>query len=170
MSPPAKRSPIGLFLALPGLERRLLFEAWWRLLSAALRLRLAPRRTLAQALLPGAAPAVGAAVGEAIPASAGDAALAVARAAGHHLWPMTCLPRSLALQRMLARRGIAASLAIGVRREGGDAGMIAAHAWVEVGGQAVGEPEAVEERFRPLLPPLAGASSARGEERRETDR
>ena len=62
---------------------------------------------------------------------------------------MTCLPRALALQRMLARRGIVAALRIGVRKE---AATLAAHAWVEVDGRAVGEPEAIEESFRALLP------------------
>jgi hypothetical protein len=41
---------------------------------------------------------------------------------------------------------------IGVRKEPGGPGAIAAHAWVEVEGAALGEPEAIEERFRPLLP------------------
>ncbi len=141
------------YLALPGDERRLLVEAWWRLLAAGVRLRLAPRRTLAAALA-GVAPQVtggGAAAGIAAPV-----ALAVARAAAHHLAPMTCLPRAFALRKMLAQRGIPSALRIGVRKE---AATIAAHAWVEVDGRALGEPEAIEERFRALLPiaPAAGA-------------
>ncbi len=60
----------------------------------------------------------------------------------------TCLPRSLVLQRFLVHRGLPAVLRIGVRREGGQ---IAGHAWVEVAGQAVGEPEDVQARFVPLL-------------------
>lgn len=60
----------------------------------------------------------------------------------------TCLPRSLVLQRFLVQRGLPAVLRIGVRREGGE---IAGHAWVEVAGQPVGEPEDVEARFVPLL-------------------
>ncbi len=81
-------------------------------------------------------------------------ALAVARAAAHHLRPMTCLPRALALQRMLAQRGIPSVLRIGVRKE---AATFTAHAWVEVEGRALGEPEAIEERFRALLPLGGGA-------------
>ena len=68
---------------------------------------------------------------------------------------MTCLPRALALQRMLAQRGIPvrapdrSAQGPGAFARSGD---LAAHAWVEVEGRAVGEPEAIEERFRPLLP------------------
>ncbi len=70
---------------------------------------------------------------------------------------MTCLPRSLALQRMLARRGIASELRIGVRKESNGAGGIAAHAWVEVDGVPLGEPQAIEERFQKLLRPRPGS-------------
>ena len=151
VSSPAK-SQLRRFLELPSQDQRLLFEAWWRLLAAALRLRLAPRRTVARAVLEtttreerydrggrgGTVPAV---------------ARAVARGAAHHVRPMTCLPRALALQRMLAHRGISSVLRIGVRKEGAvgkEAATLAAHAWIEVDGRAVGEPEAIEERFRPL--------------------
>ena len=41
-----------------------------------------------------------------------------------------CLPRALAAQAMLRRRGIASRLCLGVTREGGP---LAAHAWVEIG-------------------------------------
>ncbi len=145
-SPP--RSLLRRFLELSSFDQRLLFEAWWRLLAAALRLRLAPRRTVARAVLATTAPdGPGERYdkGGTVPA----VALAVARAAAHHLQPMTCLPRALALQRMLARRGVDSVLRIGVRKE---AETIAAHAWVEVDGRAVGEPEAIEARFRALLP------------------
>jgi hypothetical protein len=52
-----------------------------------------------------------------------------------------CLVRSLATLAMLRREGLAADLRLGVRRsrEG-----IEAHAWVEVEGDALGEPEPLE--------------------------
>ena len=161
-------------LALPAGERWLLIEAWWTLIGAAARLRSAPRRTVARALAENCESA-GTSQGSAPPRaeSAGTlqaVARAVARAAAHHLWPMTCLPRSIALQAMLARRDIPSSLRIGVRRDGSASGSIAAHAWVEVEGRAVGEPEAIEERFRPLLPPLTEPSSVRCEEHDDTRR
>jgi hypothetical protein len=144
VNPRAESSRLRRFFGLSPRERWLFFEAWWRLLAAALRLRLAPRRTVAQALLASSESVRPTADGGTI----SSAARAVARAAAHHLTPMTCLPRSLALQRMLARRGIAARVAIGVRKQGGS---VAAHAWVEVGGEAVGEPEAIAERFLPFV-------------------
>ena len=45
-----------------------------------------------------------------------------------------CLPRALAAQAMLRRRGIASRLCLGVARE---AGGIGAHAWVEVGDNKI---------------------------------
>lgn len=66
------------------------------------------------------------------------------RARRNHLYPMTCLRRSLALQKMLAQRGIAAELKIGVQKE---LGVLSAHAWVEVQGTPIGEPERVMDQY-----------------------
>ncbi len=71
----------------------------------------------------------------------------VGRAARNHLYPMSCLRRSLVLQHLLRRREIAAALRIGVRREDG---MLQAHAWVEVGGVPIDEPEGIAAAFPPL--------------------
>ena len=49
-----------------------------------------------------------------------------------------CLMRSLVLTRLLARRGIATSLVVAVRVEGG----FGAHAWVELDGRPLLEPAA----------------------------
>lgn len=146
----ATKSRVRRFLELRRREQVLVAEAWGRLLVAALRLRLAPQRTLALALREvGGRSAAG--DGE---RSAPDLARAVVRAAAHHLLPMTCLPRALALRQMLRARGIASALRIGVRKENAT---LSAHAWVEVSGRALGEPEAIEERFRALLPLAGGA-------------
>ncbi len=53
-------------------------------------------------------------------------------AAGSYVRSVGCLPRSIALRAMLRRRGYAAQVRFGVRREGTSA--LDAHAWVEVGG------------------------------------
>jgi hypothetical protein len=45
-----------------------------------------------------------------------------------------CLPRALAAQAMLRRRGIASRLCLGVAREGTG---LAAHAWIELGNDVV---------------------------------
>jgi len=73
---------------------------------------------------------------------------AVERARAYHLYPMTCLRRSLTLQKLLAGQGVAAALKIGVSKR---AGFLQSHAWIEVEGQVIGEPEVVEERYRVLL-------------------
>lgn len=67
----------------------------------------------------------------------------------HPLSP-TCLPRALALRRLLAGRGLAAELRIGVRR---DADGLAAHAWLEHDGRVIGEPAEVPAAFARLLAP-----------------
>jgi len=63
----------------------------------------------------------------------------VLAAARHSFFAATCLERSLALWWLLARRGVASQLRIGVRKTGEK---FEAHAWVEHGGAAIGEPEA----------------------------
>lgn len=62
-------------------------------------------------------------------------------------FPMTCLPRALALRRLLAWRGISSRLQIGVAGKG--SGM-QAHAWVLVAGVPVGEAEDVAGKFQVL--------------------
>jgi hypothetical protein len=44
-----------------------------------------------------------------------------------------CLPRALAAQAMLRRRGITSRLCLGVAKEGG--GALAAHAWIELANE-----------------------------------
>lgn len=56
----------------------------------------------------------------------------------------TCLEESLTLWSLLARRGIASELRVGVRKSGEK---IEAHAWVECEGGALNEPEDVHENF-----------------------
>jgi hypothetical protein len=69
------------------------------------------------------------------PGTAEHVAVAVALAARLAFRPHTCLPRSLVLARLLARRGLPAKLRLGVRRQEPFLG----HAWVEIEGRAVGE-------------------------------
>jgi len=55
-------------------------------------------------------------------------------AARHHLYPMTCLRRSLTLQWLLSRAGLYTTLQFGVRRENGN---LQAHAWLDYQGQVI---------------------------------
>lgn len=130
----------------PG-EWWLLVQAWMSLLAADIALRVLPLGRVQRLLALGvgrAAPPVSAAT----PAVIASTQQNVARAARHHLYPMRCLRRSLALQGMLRRRGIETVLQIGVRKQGEG---IVAHAWLEYDGQALGEPETLTADFLPLV-------------------
>lgn len=58
----------------------------------------------------------------------------------------TCLPRAITIERMLAARGVASDVVIGVDKADG----FRAHAWVEVDGYAVGADEAGSAAWMPL--------------------
>jgi hypothetical protein len=58
-----------------------------------------------------------------------------------------CMHRSLALQRILARRGIAAKLCIGIGRK---PNLFPGHAWLEVDGVVVNDDAEVVSRYVPL--------------------
>lgn len=75
-------------------------------------------------------------------------ALAVNRAATFGLFRPKCLVRSRALRRMLDDAGIAgAEVRVGVLLHGG---RFLAHAWVEYGGQVVGDDPAAVARYVPM--------------------
>ena len=78
---------------------------------------------------------------------AATASRMVAAAARHSPFPSTCLERSLALWWLLARRGVAAQLRIGVRKTGEK---FEAHAWVEYDGVAVGESDGTHQHYAPF--------------------
>lgn len=111
--------------SLSGEERLVLIEAWWELaradfLVSALRYQwwraeLEP--------VPGAGP----------PPHLERIAFLVAAAAAHHVRPMNCIRRAIALRRMLGRRGVGVKLRFGVRRS---ADSIDGHVWVEAGGRS----------------------------------
>ncbi|MFO7260512.1 MAG: lasso peptide biosynthesis B2 protein [bacterium] len=64
-------------------------------------------------------------------------AWAVTRAARYGVFRPQCLVRSMAIQRMLRRRGITASrINVGVRRRNGE---FEAHAWIELDGVVIGD-------------------------------
>jgi hypothetical protein len=128
-------------------DRWLLLQAWVLLLAVDLGLRTLPFPWIGAWAARGSGKRAGRSAGE-------DTAL-VQRlrrltdlAARHHLYPMRCLRRSLALQWMLNRRGVPAVLRLGVQREAGE---LKAHAWLEHDGLPLGEPQDVETRFVPLL-------------------
>lgn len=77
-------------------------------------------------------------------------------AARHGLWRGSCLDRSLLLAWLLARRGIAFELQIGVMRE---VEVFKAHAWVECGASVLGNRDDVAEVYLPLVSKRSAAGS-----------
>ncbi len=131
-----------LTLSLP--DWAVFLQAWTMLLIVDLGLRLLPFPRVQKLAAFGR---------RANDAKAADAALELRRldalvdiTARNHLYAMTCLRQALTLQWLLARRGIAADLRIGVRREGR---ALEAHAWVECAGQV--EARGVQDYFTPLV-------------------
>jgi len=59
-----------------------------------------------------------------------------------------CMHRSLALQRMLARRGTAAQLRIGI---GAKPNLFPGHAWLECGGAVINDDPELVSRYAPLV-------------------
>lgn len=76
--------------------------------------------------------------------------------AGRHTpCPVTCLTRSLLLDGMLHRRGVASQLRIGVRLS---QGVFDAHAWVEVAGVPVNDRPDVIGQFAPFRGAISESS------------
>lgn len=119
-----------------------LLQAQWALIAAQAAVRSRPVGALAKP-----AAETGPADATRLP-EARRLALAVVRAARFGVFRPQCLVRSLALSRMLERRGIeGAMVRVGVRRSGGE---FLAHAWVELGGQTLGDADEHVGTFVPL--------------------
>lgn len=65
-------------------------------------------------------------------------------AARCHFWQATCLPRAIVLADMLVKKDINAAVILGVNKNGS---ALASHAWVEVNGVMVCEPESITGEF-----------------------
>jgi len=117
---------------------RLSFEAFATLVWARLALRFAPRRVLRAAVVERGE------TRDPNPRLIEIFARVAARAPFHH----TCIHRSLALQRILARRGVHARLCIGV---GEKPRVLPGHAWLEVRGQIINDQPDMVRRYRPLV-------------------
>jgi hypothetical protein len=109
-------------------ERRLLLRAWWHLLLVDVALRIVPVTWLLSrtAVVPRRSPS--------LPPERVGWLLSVARR--HSPVRATCLTEALVLARMLRAEGVEATVTIGVACL---RGRLRAHAWVEQGGQIVGE-------------------------------
>jgi len=128
-------------------ERRWLVEAWLLLLGFRVALRTRPFTSVEKAAR---VPLAKNGATEQDPQEPSARLIwCVDAAANNHLVPMRCLERSLTGQRMLRKRGIDAELKIGVQKQGPE---LEAHAWLELDGRPLNEPEAIGKRYLPLLP------------------
>lgn len=121
-------------------EWRLLVEAWQALARARLALRRSPLPDVLHGL---PRPASGVA-----PLDSAPLVRAVQRAAHLFPLPMLCLPQSLALAGMLARRGQPCAVVLGARPQ---EGALDAHAWVEVDNIPINSPLDSAERHPVFL-------------------
>ena len=132
------------FFALPAHERRLAVEACLCLLAVRLVLGILPFRVALRLLraAPAEAP-VEFTGGRIDPAASREIARAIARAARHAPFRALCLQQAFAALLMLRRRGLSASVHLGLAREAGS-GALAAHAWCRCGALPVTGVEAAD--------------------------
>lgn len=93
-----------------------------------------------------------AAGGDAAPANQAGAErvrLALQRAAARLPFETTCLMQALAGAAMLRRRGVAATVQLGVARDGTQAGRLVAHAWLRAGDVVLTGADGAD-RFTPV--------------------
>jgi hypothetical protein len=139
------------FWRLSGFERGVVLEGAAALVATWLGLRLAGFRRW-QAAVAWFAPPLAASVTE---QNSAHSARVIARmeqsAANHLFFRANCLEQSLALCWLLHRRGIAAELRIGARK---DAGRFEAHAWVESSGVVLNDTSAGHLHFVPFDGPV----------------
>lgn len=148
------RSKLDRFLALNKEEKRLFLRAWLLLLGVDLGLRWIPFKQLRALLRLEADQVRKAEEGPSLDRSLSEERARAWRtwqvmdkAARNHLYEMTCLRRSLVLQRLLIDQGLKAELKIGVRKDDGN---LLAHAWVELDGAAVGDQAGIEQSYAQL--------------------
>jgi hypothetical protein len=127
------KAALARFLALPGCEQGRIIEAALSLLAVRLALRLLPF-PLALRLL-GIVPG-DTSDGRVDAAEASEVGRAIARAARHVPFRAVCLQQAFAALLMLRRRGLAASVHLGLAREPG-ANALKAHAWSRCGAAPV---------------------------------
>jgi len=134
-------------------SRRLVLEAAAVLAAtwAGLRLMGYPRwRRVMKWLAPGTTKCAG--VGDSAVIGTAHAIARFEQSAARHLFLRTnCLEQSLALCWLLRRRGIAAALRIGARKE---SGRFEAHAWVELEGAVLNEAQEQHRHFAPFNGPV----------------
>lgn len=126
------------------LDWLILAEAWWLLLFFYLAIRRMSFERLLNPSLP---------ISEKAPNSSHALIIAqrlqrlIGFASRLHPMPMTCLVKSLTLQKMLSGQNISAQVKIGAQKI---QAVMAAHAWVEIDGKPIGEADDVSQKFHVL--------------------
>lgn len=113
-------------------RRRLAPEAVLQLGASRLLVRFVPFRLTARGLGWHMAETVTALEPRAL-VTAGDVGWIVERMADHTPWESVCLPRAMAAQRMLRRRGIPSTLYLGLKPDAEQGLDPSAHAWLRCG-------------------------------------
>ena len=148
-------------LALPRVERWLLFQAAVTLLLVTLSLRtLGPRRCYHGLARLSPMTGRGLLTGEHARHRATRMGWLVGVASGHGLVRANCLTQSLTLWWLLRRQRILTDLCIGVRKH---RGRLQAHAWMEHQGRVLNDDPEVCRRFAPF-DGVSGAFERRGVE------
>jgi hypothetical protein len=125
---------LSVLAGLSSSERQVFAECWWALLAC--RLRLAHRRWLASPQFLAAEPRETKRSAPTRQAFNEASLLRVFRLALRtHVVAVSCLPRSLALRRVLLKHGWPCRLEVGMRRS---LHGLEGHAWLERNGQVVG--------------------------------
>lgn len=140
------RAKLKTYLSYSSQEKWLFIQAWLLLLGFDLALRTLPLDRVQGWVRP-SRPGDKILAREQADVLIGHTSDFVDRAARHHLYAMTCLRRSLALQWLLARDGLDTRLQYGVRRENGK---LQAHAWLEYQGHPIGEKSEPAGRYAPM--------------------
>lgn len=83
---------------------------------------------------------------------------AVSSVARNFVLPVRCVVRSIAIQKMLGRRGVDASVIVGVRY---DDGTVHGHAWVECEGHPLLDSQDVSSHFARVSPDALRAYTSR---------
>jgi hypothetical protein len=122
---------------LPGADKCIVLSAAWRLPWVDLSLRLRGLKRTRRGLLQGLAPADAGACSAAALTDAQRLAALVAIVGGYGGHATSCLRQALVVEQALRRRGLPATLRVGVDK-GGYADFTA-HAWVELDGVALAQ-------------------------------
>ena len=155
---------LAAFLRLPGPERAMAVEAAVCLALARAAVRHVPMRHWRGLVNAAVRDAPGPARRLALGRAAGRMVRRVARRLP---FETACLPRAMAAQWMLRRRGVPSRLVFGARRPAAPGGCNDYHAWLTVDGErVVGGRRAETYRPLPALSPVAAGASRDGAGRR----